>query len=815
MGKKVEVIVDVKSEEVNITSDRVLTLSEQLRILKKEIQKAGPGPEQDLLIGKFNDISDELDKTNLKSKEFLGALGSLPGPVGMFAGSLDGAVNMLRNFTSFSFKDIKTQLGGLGADFGKIFKNIGDLTGISKLYAASNVLVSNSLKAVGISASTSSKGVNLFSKALIATGIGALVIALGLLIANFDKVKKVVLNLIPGLAKVGDVISGLVDTFTDFIGVTNESERAEAKRQATFAKAKANTDIVNQGIQREINLLKAKGATQEEIDKKEKQIIQNQITDLRKATDAKGMLYGEQATEYKDLVNKLAVIDETAKTTQREKDKKAGEDKTAKNKQTNDQITADTKTASDMLLKLQQDNSALIIEDERKRQDQELKNQKKDEEAKINALKLKDTVINGEVVKAEELKRRLLEQVGIKYTAKQTEVDNKRKEDDKKKEEEFNKKIEEIRISALETELERTKQARKNKYDQDLKDLEADKLFIAKSEEDKAKIRKNLLTAYNNEINKITLEDKLKKEAVEKGDYDAKFARTMAGVTNDLDQQRKLLEQKKINDEQYYTKQLARENLTTEQIRELNDRKLADQLSYTEKSNQIERDRISVKQKALDDIISIAGAESDVGRAALIAKQLLMAKELVMEVSKTITFSTQAAARSVVAVAEGTAQTAKIGFPQNIPMLIGYAAQAVAIISAIMSAVNSAKSSKASSETGSAPAPPNYGKGYAEGGLLEGPRHAQGGMLINAEGGEAVMTRGAVTMFAPMLSMMNQMGGGTAFTTGVSGQANYDQPKSTQNQGSLNTTIMKTYVVSSEMTSDQEKQARLKDLSTL
>ena len=105
--------------------------------------------------------------------------------------------------------------------------------------------------------------------------------------------------------------------------------------------------------------------------------------------------------------------------------------------------------------------------------------------------------------------------------------------------------------------------------------------------------------------------------------------------------------------------------------------------------------------------------------------------------------------------------------------------------------------------------------GYAEGGLLEGPRHAQGGMMINAEGGEAVMTRGAVTMFAPMLSMMNQMGGGTSFSKGASGQANYDQPKGTQNEGGSNTTIMKTYVVSSEMTSDQEKQARLKDLSTL
>jgi len=62
-----------------------------------------------------------------------------------------------------------------------------------------------------------------------------------------------------------------------------------------------------------------------------------------------------------------------------------------------------------------------------------------------------------------------------------------------------------------------------------------------------------------------------------------------------------------------------------------------------------------------------------------------------MEVSKTISFATQASARSAVAMAEGSAQTAKIGFPQNIPMLIGYAAQAVGIFSAIKSATSKAK----------------------------------------------------------------------------------------------------------------------------
>jgi hypothetical protein len=188
-------------------------------------------------------------------------------------------------------------------------------------------------------------------------------------------------------------------------------------------------------------------------------------------------------------------------------------------------------------------------------------------------------------------------------------------------------------------------------------------------------------------------EDKLKNDAIEKGEYDARYARLVAGAANDLDLQRQLLEAKKAADDKYYAEQLAAEGLTTEQIRQLNDKKLADQIFYTQKSNEIERNRIAVKQQALSDIISIAGAESDVGRAALIAKQLLAAKELVLEVTRTITFSAQAAARSAVAVAEGTAQTAKVGFPQNIPLLIAYAAQAVGIFAAIKSAVSKAKQS--------------------------------------------------------------------------------------------------------------------------
>lgn len=100
----------------------------------------------------------------------------------------------------------------------------------------------------------------------------------------------------------------------------------------------------------------------------------------------------------------------------------------------------------------------------------------------------------------------------------------------------------------------------------------------------------------------------------------------------------------------------------------------------------------AARANGLDNLIMLAGAETRVGRSLLIAKQVLLARELIMEAKKTITFAAQSAAQATVATATGAAKTAAIGFPQNIPLLIGYAVQAAGIIAAVVSAVRSSKS---------------------------------------------------------------------------------------------------------------------------
>jgi len=115
--------------------------------------------------------------------------------------------------------------------------------GISGVFAAvdSFKLLANTVKTSVVSSFTTLRG------ALISTGLGALAVGLGLLVANFDKVKQVVLNLIPGLASVGKFISGIVDRITDFIGVTSDASRALDKmREEADKSLKLNNKYLQQ-----------------------------------------------------------------------------------------------------------------------------------------------------------------------------------------------------------------------------------------------------------------------------------------------------------------------------------------------------------------------------------------------------------------------------------------------------------------------------------------------------------------------------------------------------------------------------------------
>jgi hypothetical protein len=204
--------------------------------------------------------------------------------------------------------------------------------------------------------------------ALIATGIGAAVVAVGLLVANFDAVKKVVLNFIPGLAKVGEFIGKLVDQITDFVGVTSEAERA-SDRLTKSTKGR------NEEIDRQIKLLSAQGGKEAEIAKLQKDKAFNDLRDLEAQKKANKIAGDEFIKNKKDLINEIKIVDaEEAKRIKDEQDKKAEEQKAANAKAIQDKKEAEEKK--------KKDDEAIIkaIQDEAK-----AKKEKADLEAEFEA----------------------------------------------------------------------------------------------------------------------------------------------------------------------------------------------------------------------------------------------------------------------------------------------------------------------------------------------------------------------------------------------------------------------------------------------
>ena len=127
-------------------------------------------------------------------------------------------------------------------------------------------------------------------------------------------------------------------------------------------------------------------------------------------------------------------------------------------------------------------------------------------------------------------------------------------------------------------------------------------------------------------------------------------------------------------------------------------KEIADALGVIEEKKRADR------EKTFNDMITIAGAESKLGKAILIAKQALALKEMIMEAKSTLFAAKQTVVKAnvkatgaVVDSASGVPKTASsLPFPANIPLILGYVAQAVGIIGAVKSAVKATKQAASS-----------------------------------------------------------------------------------------------------------------------
>jgi hypothetical protein len=318
--------------------------------------------------------------------------------------------------------------------------------------------------------------------------------------------------------------------------------------------------------------------------------------------------------------------------------------------------------------------------------------------------------------------------------------------------------------------------------------------------------------------------DKEKAALIEAGftdfiNLEAEYYQDQLDINAKFDKQLSEQEQKAKSDRETARKE------EQDKIKADNEKIKQDNLNRLQEERDIEQQRLSIKMQAVDGIIGLTNQETIVGKAALVAKQVLLARELVLEVQRTIAFSQGALARSQVAVAEGTAQTAKVGFPQNIPLLLLYAVQAATIISTISKAVRGAKSAGNSPDLGGG------GTGGASPTSAASPqpiqvvaRRSQGGFVFGNGGsitdsiptmlsdGEFVMNAKSSALFSPMLTAMNNMGNlpNTSLPISSGNQSLVDVVNQT-----ISSRPIRTYVTAQDMSNQQQFDRTIKSRSLI
>ena len=249
MAEKVALEIDINAKGATTSLGQ---LEEEAERLNEELRKVPLGTKafKDLkqeLVGVNKQIKNtELSMEALDNEQVASELGSVAGAVGdvsaafILLGGGGGAIeDTVRNIEkaigiSMAFKGAIEWTQSAMKLFNNIIKNS---TAFQKLNNATTIVASTVMGLFTKSVDTTSKSFKFLRGAIIATGIGALVVLVGELIANFDKIKNAI------------------------NGVNDASKDLQASTKATTELNKKNLETLNN----QENILKLQGKTEREI----------------------------------------------------------------------------------------------------------------------------------------------------------------------------------------------------------------------------------------------------------------------------------------------------------------------------------------------------------------------------------------------------------------------------------------------------------------------------------------------------------------------------------------------------------------------
>jgi len=231
--KKIKVQVDVETD--------VEPSLRQLRELKKQLKDTAVGSQDFInLQRQIDDVNDSLVGARAGAGSFADVLGQLPRPISPTGGQLSGTIATLKQFSGIKISNVQASFVELGNDIVDTAKGIGNLTGITKVYTVINNALARSFTAIGIAEGTAAAGATAFAAALTATGVGALVVAIGFAVSALIEMAKELYATATGekeLQRAIDKTNAAIEAQARLFDLNAKS--AENRRKVTIAQMKA------------------------------------------------------------------------------------------------------------------------------------------------------------------------------------------------------------------------------------------------------------------------------------------------------------------------------------------------------------------------------------------------------------------------------------------------------------------------------------------------------------------------------------------------------------------------------------------------
>ena len=271
--------IDTKPAETSIKD-----LRKQLNGFKNEMANLEEGSDAFLEVAnKAGQVKHQLDEINESIKGASSDFGDMVGNVTNVAAGITGA-----------FQAVAGGLQAMGVESEAIDQAIAKMQGLMAVTQGLSA-IDDGIKSFGkltTAINTSSKGLGKFKTALIGTGLGALVVVLGSIIANWDEFSKSIGISETQMQKFGDVMKGVLNSALSMIGGVGK-----AISRLITGDFKGAGEAIKEGFALQKNFQVGVQKAEEDRTKKQLEEAQKRIQIEREEAE-------KRAKEYQEMIDK-------------------------------------------------------------------------------------------------------------------------------------------------------------------------------------------------------------------------------------------------------------------------------------------------------------------------------------------------------------------------------------------------------------------------------------------------------------------------------------------------------------------------------